>query len=145
MKKTVLALALGTALFYSCGKDDAPAKSNTVELTATLNGANEVPANTSTATGVVTGTYNKDTKSLGIVVTWTGFTATVGHIHKGAAGVSGGVQWGFPTPVTSPLTYTSTVAFTQPQEDSLLGGLYYVNIHSAQFGGGEIRGQLNKK
>jgi hypothetical protein len=146
MKKTALALALGTALFYSCSKDDAPTPSNTVEVVATLNGANEVPTNTSTATGSVTGTYNKDTKSLGLVVTWTGFTATNAHIHKGGAGVAGGVQVGLgAAPFTSPLTFTSTVAFTQAQEDSLLGGLYYVNLHSAQFPGGEIRGQLNKK
>jgi hypothetical protein len=31
------------------------------------------------------------------------------------------------------------------KEDSLLMGFYYVNIHSATFPGGEIRGQIEFK
>jgi hypothetical protein len=48
-------------------------------------------------------------------------------------------------PFTSPLGFTSTTALSQAQEDSLLTGLYYVNIHPAAYPGGEIRGQLNRQ
>ena len=108
---------------------------------ATLNGANERPnPNTSTATGSATLTYNNESNVFTIVVTYSGMTATASHIHKGEATVSGGVIFGF-SPVTSPINYTSA-ALTAAQETDLLAGLYYVNVHSSTFPGGEIRGQL---
>jgi hypothetical protein len=43
------------------------------------------------------------------------------------------------------MTYTShdLVVLTEPQEVDFLAGNWYVNIHSGQFPGGEVRGQLN--
>lgn len=114
---------------------------------ATLNGANERPtANTSTATGSATLTFNNTTKIFTVVVTYTSLTtaATNGHIHKGAADVAGGAVFGFPSPWTSPINYTSA-ALTAAQEADLLGALNYVNIHSSTYPGGEIRGQLIKQ
>ena len=78
------------------------------------------------------------------MVNYSGVTATNSHIHKGAAGVSGGVVFGFTSPITSPVNYTS-VALDAAQEADLNANLYYVNIHSAAFPGGEIRGQLIKQ
>jgi hypothetical protein len=46
----------------------------------------------------------------------------------GAAGTSG--------------TLSGTVTLIDPQLEALLGGLTYVNIHTANNGGGEIRGQI---
>ena len=34
---------------------------------------------------------------------------------------------------------------TQAQYGDLAAGLYYVNIHTAQYPGGEVRGQLQRK
>ena len=34
------------------------------------------------------------------------------------------------------------LVFTEAQEADLLGGLFYVNIHTADFGGGELRGNV---
>ena len=128
----------------SCSKDeDAPPDPNVV-FKATLNGASEVPANASTGAGTATLTFNKDTKIFTVVVTYTGVTATASHIHKGAVGVSGGVVFGFTAPVTSPINYTS-VALDATQEADLMANLYYVNVHSATYSGGEIRGQLIKQ
>jgi hypothetical protein len=125
----------------ACSKDES---SPNVIFKATLNGASETPPNDSQATGTATLTYNKDTKMFDIVVNFTGVTATIAHIHKGAVGVPGGVVFGFTPPITSPINYTSPV-LTTSQDSALNANLYYVNIHSEAHGGGEIRGQLIKQ
>jgi hypothetical protein len=67
------------------------------------------------------------------------------HIHKGPAGTPGGVLFGLGVaPFSSPVNFASQ-ALTVGQEDSLLNNLYYLNIHSAAFPGGEIRGQIMKQ
>ena len=134
----VLAGILITAA--SCKKSTDPK----VTFKAIINGASETPANASTASGTATLTYNKDTKIFTVVVTFSGITATSGHIHKGDVGVAGGVIFGFTSPVTSPVNYTS-VALDATQDADLNANMYYVNIHSAAFPGGEIRGQLIKQ
>lgn len=122
----------------SCSKSNS---NPDVIFKATLNGANETPPNASTATGDATLTYNPTTKIFTIVVNYTGITATASHIHKGAVGVAGNVIFGFPSPITSPINYTS-VALDSTQQADLYSDMYYVNIHSAEFPAGEIRGQL---
>ena len=137
----LLALSLIFTGFTACDDDDDDSNTpNTTTFTATLNGNNEVPSNASTATGTATATYNEDTNKLTISVPYTGLTATGAHIHKGAAGVSGGVIFPF-TDLASPLTLTN-VTLTEEQETDLMNDLYYVNIHTAAYPDGEIRGQL---
>ncbi|MEO6190140.1 MAG: CHRD domain-containing protein [Saprospiraceae bacterium] len=137
--KNVLFTLLVISGMASCSKDD----NSEVTYTATLNGASEVPANNSSATGTATLTFNKDTKVFKINVTHNVVNATAGHVHIGAIGTSGGVVFPFVT-ITSPISFTST-ALTGTQEADLNAGLYYVNIHSLTYLGGEIRGQLIKK
>jgi hypothetical protein len=136
----IIFLALIGLGLVSC-KDDEP--SNIEVYQATLNGSSEVPSNSSTATGDATLTYDNSTKVFTLVVTYTGLTASNGHIHKGAVGVSGNVVFPF-TSFTSPINYTSPV-LTAEQETDLRAGLYYVNIHTTAFPAGEIRGQLIKQ
>ena len=119
-------------------------KDTNVTFKATINGTSETPPNASTATGTATLTFNTSTKMFDIVVTFSGITATASHIHKGDMGVAGSVVFGFTSPITSPIKYTS-VALDATQEADLNANLYYVNIHSAAFPGGEIRGQLIKQ
>ncbi len=140
-----LLFVLASIIFISagCSKDDDVPDPNVV-FKATINGVSEVPVNTSVAVGTATLTFNKDTKIFTLVVNYSGVNATASHIHKGAAGVSGGVVFGFTSPITSPINYTS-VALDATQETDLMANLYYVNIHSAAFPGGEIRGQLIKQ
>ncbi len=128
-------------LVNSCKDDEAPADPNVV-FTATLNGASQATPNPSTATGSATLTFNLDTKIFTIVVTYTGMTATAAHIHKGAAGASGPVVFPFAS-ATSPINFTSE-ALTSEEEADLNAGLNYVNVHSDDYPGGEIRGQLLK-
>ena len=135
---------LATHIFLSCNKDDVPVPDPNVKFAATINGASESSPNPSTATGSSTATFNKDTKILTVNVTFSGVTAANGHIHKGAVGVAGGVIFGFTAPITSPINYTSP-ALDATQEADLFANLYYVNIHSATYPAGEIRGQLIKQ
>lgn len=129
--------------FTSCNKTPIATDNFFVAFSATLKGSNEVPANVSAATGTATATYNTNTKILTVNVTYSGVTATAAHIHKGAVGVSGGIIFTF-TSFASPINYTS-IALDATQEADLLAGLYYVNVHSAAYINGEIRGQLIKQ
>lgn len=117
---------------------------NNVAFIATLNGGKEIPANNSTLTGSATLLFDPTTKIFTITVDHTVPVLTMGHIHKGAVGTNGPVVFGFPTPLRSLIVFTST-ALTAEQEADLYAGLYYVNLHSAAFPGGEIRGNLIKK
>jgi hypothetical protein len=65
--------------------------------------------------------------------------ATMAHIHGPAAkGANAGV-------VVPLVGMEGKAKLTQAQYGDLAAGLYYVNVHSAQYPGGEIRGQLMKK
>jgi len=137
----LLVFALG---IVSCDKTDDPAPSNTITFQVTMTGANEVPANTSAATGSATFTYNKTTYILSGTVSFSGLTPTAGHIHKGAAGTNGGVIFPLGTaPFTSPIAF-APVTLDATQQADLMANMYYVNLHSVALPGGEIRGQLIK-
>ncbi|HEV7347543.1 CHRD domain-containing protein [Telluribacter sp.] len=127
-------------VFGGC-KDDEDEVSPEVRVATNLTGTSEVPSNNSTATGKAEGTFNNDTKELKLTVTYQGVTPTGWHIHKAAAGTNGGVLFDFGTTFSSPFMFSKVL--TLEQEADLKAGMYYVNIHSATFKGGEIRGQLS--
>lgn len=116
-------------------------------FTATYSGANEFPANASTATGTITGTYNDVTNTIYYTITFSGFTSntTQAHFHAPAAlGASAGVvqaHIGFPSGVTSG-TYTSSNVLSDANETNLKNGLMYSNIHTVAVPAGEIRAQI---
>lgn len=82
-------------------------------------------------------------KELNYTITWQDLTSAVTnmHFHLGAPGTSGGVELGIAGPWSSPQSGSATLNATQ--EANLLGGLWYVNVHTSNFTGGEIRGQVN--
>ncbi len=118
-----------------------------VTFKAVLNGTQEVaPAiNTFTNTGAATLVFNTTTKIFTITVTPTVANTNIGHIHKGAAVLSGGVIFPFASPPVSPVTYISA-ALDATQEAALNANLYYLNIHSpGTYAAGEKRAQLLKQ
>ena len=123
-----------------------------LKVSTTLSGANEVPANPSTATGSVDGLLDQESRILSLNIMYSDsassdststdstFTPTAWHIHKGPADSTGAVVINFGTTFTSPFAFKDTL--TEAQVADLKAGLYYVNIHSAKYPNGEIRGQL---
>lgn len=138
MNKTVIAaIALGAVAFAG------PASAE--KLKATLDGKSEVPATTSSGTGTADLNYDAASKKLSWTVTYSGLSgpATAAHFHGPAeVGKNAGVAVAIPNAAASPVKGEATL--TEAQAADLLGGKYYINIHTAANPGGEIRGQVTK-
>jgi CHRD domain len=125
----------------------APASAATFVFTGTLSGANEVPANSSTATGTFTATLDDVANSISVAITFAGLSAnaSAGHIHCCAAVTANAPVIvgfaGFPG-ATSGTYSNSFTGISVTNVNGIKAGLSYINIHSQQFPGGEIRGQL---
>lgn len=98
------------------------------------------PADTGVGTGTIMGSYDDGTMLLDYTITWQDLTSMVTnmHFHLGAVGISGGVALGIPGPWSSPQVGTGII-LDAAQELDLLSGDWYVNVHTSDFGGGEIR------
>lgn len=119
-----------------------------IPLVATLDGSQEVPANASLGTGTAVLTYDDVLNQLGWNITFAGLTtgATASHFHGPATyGVNAGVQVTIPLGIFSGMTGGNLIGMatiTEAQESQLLSELWYINIHTPTFPGGEIRGQV---
>jgi hypothetical protein len=106
-----------------------------------LSGDQEVPPVSTKASGSGTITVNPD-KAVSGKVTTTGVAGTMAHIHQGAAGKNG--------PPIITLTKEGDSGWAVPagsklddaQYKAFQAGELYVNVHSAENKGGEVRGQL---
>jgi uncharacterized repeat protein (TIGR01451 family) len=116
-------------------------KSNPTYFFATLNGAQQVPPTNSTGTGTAVLVLSPDEKSARLSLNFSGLTSaqTDAHIHGAAAiGSNAGVL--FPLPLGQISDFKIDLLPGQAQK--LKDGLWYVNVHSANFPSGEIRGQF---
>jgi hypothetical protein len=139
MKKIKFINGIILLVSLSSCSDDESTSGPSIDFSADmLMGSNEVPTNTAWC---YRNTKFNNTKVFTITVTHDLSSITGGHIHKGTAGTNGGVV--FPFTALVPISYTSA-ALTAEQEADLMANLYYVNLHSSTFTGGEIRGQLVK-
>lgn len=108
----------------------------------------EVPTNKSMATGKISITYDKCSNMLKYTIIWKNLMgAPVGaHIHGPASRGDASIKHDFAVLITKTPSGTFTnevkVYGVAMVEESLLQGMYYINIHTAQHPGGEIRGQL---
>jgi hypothetical protein len=110
-------------------------------FTASASGSQEVPPTNSQATGSGTFTYDPAagtiTYNFNIQGSLTS-TETMAHLHRGAPGVNGPVI--VPLPVGA--SKSGTAPFPAEEVANLRAGNFYINVHTTQFPGGEIRGQL---
>jgi hypothetical protein len=136
---------------------------NTVH--ATLTGFQEVPPVSSTGQGTFSPQVTSDRITYTLTYSGLEAAATVAHIHFGQPSVAGGVVaflcGGGGTPVCPASgTVTGTIAAANiigPAEQGIApgelaeaiaairAGVAYVNVHSAKFPNGEIRGQLGSR
>ena len=111
------------------------------QLEAVLSGNNEVPPVPSLATGFGSFTLNRPANTITYHVSVSGVSGTAAHLHLGAGGVANPAIFigltGGPT-----VWEGTTAALTPANVVTLLNEGIYVNVHSAAFPGGEIRGQL---
>ncbi|MEA2907917.1 MAG: hypothetical protein QOI12_5304 [Alphaproteobacteria bacterium] len=124
------------------------ARAETVAFKAAMNAKDEVPPNDSAGTGTAELSYDTATKSLTWTVTFTGLSgpATAAHFHGPAeVGKNAGVAvliGNTASNLASPAKGTATL--NDAQAGDLMGGRWYVNVHTAAKPGGEIRGQVTK-
>ncbi|MET8447786.1 CHRD domain-containing protein [Streptomyces sp. NPDC005209] len=125
-------------------------------LVASLRGANEVPVKGGPAVGDRDGAALEFIKVKGdkvsVAVAWRGTgRPTDLHIHQGAKGTNGGVKIDFGKvlkeghkgrySVSGSVRVTDAALLKQLTNDP---GAFYANLHTAEFPGGAVRGQLHK-
>lgn len=112
-------------------------------LIAHLSGAQEVPAVTTSGTGLAVFTLSSDGTKLTYDEVVNGVAnITAGHIHRGAPGVEGPVIYPLNVNATGPSEFSGSLDFKPQDVPDLLAGNMYTNIHSKANPGGEIRGQI---
>lgn len=136
------------ALFAGCEDHETP-QDVVRQNGLPLSGSQETPAKQTQATGWADVSYNKTTHLLTFTLNWANLTGipTGAHIHGTAArGTNAGIKFDFFSliPKTTTGTFSSSVAVDgiSINENDLLNGLYYFNIHTPLNPGGEIRGQI---
>ena len=125
-----------------------PTLAETVTLKAQLAGAREVPPNNTQGKGEVTATFDTATKTLSWKGDYSGLTgpAIMAHFHGPAdPGKNAGVVIPIFTNAPSAKSpFEGSATLTDQQEQQLLAGEWYVNVHTDANKAGEIRGQLTK-
>jgi hypothetical protein len=136
-QKSLLALVALVGMLAGCAQMQTmmPGPSH-----LTLSGSHEVPPVITSASATGNFTVSAD-KSVSGSITTTGLMPTAAHIHMAAAGSNG--------PVIIPLTkYENTFSvpagarLTDEQYAAYKAGNLYVNVHSNDNKGGEVRAQL---
>ena len=122
----------------------SPTSAATLQFKADLKGSSEVPPTQTTGTGTMTATFDPTTKQLTWNGTYSGLTgpATGAHFQGPAEpGKNAGIAVTI-TPATSPFKGSATL--TDAQAVQLMTGRWYINIYTAAYKSGELRGQIVK-
>jgi CHRD domain len=146
----VLAVAVAVAVL-SAAPAGAQTASTKCTLFAVLKPGNEVPPVDSQATGAslvhIDGTTVRFTT---VIANPARETFTLGHIHRGAAGVNGPVVVDFFAGMSTRRLFTQfdtgtlRAPFEDPAEICANPGGFYVNYHTTDDPGGAVRGQLTR-
>jgi hypothetical protein len=111
------------------------------DVAVSLSGDQEVPAVTSAAKGAGTITIADDKSVSGSVKT-TGIAGIMAHIHEAAPGKNGPPIITLEKKGENEWAVPAGSKLTDAQYESFKAGNLYVNVHSAEHKGGEIRTQL---
>lgn len=132
---------LFVAVFLLCFVASARAET----FTAYLSGAQQVPAAATSATGYARIFVNESAGTMSFSVVFNGLSSaqTASHIHAPAAiGANAPVAINFGAIGGTSGTITGNANITPTQLAQLRAGQGYVNVHTSNFPGGEIRGQI---
>jgi hypothetical protein len=130
---TSLATIIGTLAFGGIALAD--------DVRLTLSGGEEMPRVATSARGDGVITIDSDMSVSGSV-TATGMTGTVAHIHVGRTGGNGPSAIVLTKIGDNTWIVPAGARLTEEQYKAYLAGELYINIHSRQHKGGEIRAQL---
>jgi hypothetical protein len=111
------------------------------EVKFKLSGDNEVPPVSTMAVGNAAIYVLPDMSVSGAVIT-SGVVGTMAHIHRGALGVNGPVLITLEKSGDNGWTVPAAAKLTEEQYRLYQAGELYINVHSADHKGGEIRGQM---
>lgn len=112
------------------------------QFLAVINGPQETPPVATAGNGAAHLTFNETTKMLCFSINFQSLVGAeiLAHIHGPALpGTPAGIL--FPLPLGNPKA-GCVGPLTKDQKNALLKNSTYINIHSAAFPGGEIRGQI---
>jgi hypothetical protein len=168
MKKLSMPLGITVLLLVAGLTLATPGKKNRRNFEANLSGFQETPATLSVAgSGELEAELNSAGTSLTFELSYENLTGAAGaaHVHLGRPGTTGGVLFFLcggggkpPCPAGTSATITGTVTAADIQAipaqgiaagefDEVLramrAGATYVNVHTAAFGSGEIRGHIS--
>lgn len=140
LRKTFIGLISLVAVLVS-----ASVQASIIPWTAILDQGQEVPPTGSPGTGSASGTVDNFTGLLNWNISFSGLSGPVTGMHfhgPGGPGINAGVQVniGSISGLLSPSIGSTTIS--AQQVSALLAGNWYINLHTAQHGGGEIRGQV---
>jgi hypothetical protein len=125
-----------------------PVRAETIVFRAELKASSQTPPTNSKGTGTVSATYDTNTKVLSWKGTHSGLTGPVtsAHVHGPAhAGKYADVViWISTKGMPLPASFEGQVTLTDAQVADMMAGLWYVNLHTAAYPPGEIRGQLEQ-
>ena len=134
-------MRLRALAFAAAATFTVAAYADVIEMVATLSGRQEVPPNSSAAFGVARITVDTVSNTLRYRIAHSNLSSAEldAHIHGPAGiGVNAGVLHGLGVGKIKEGVWN----YPQSLEADILGGRTYINIHSANIPGGEIRGQI---
>jgi hypothetical protein len=157
-----LLMFMAVVAITSCEKNAEKNKTTLYSRTnIPMTGAQETPAVPTSALGSMDVSYNKETRLLSYTVRWSGLADSVQNMH-----IHGLAPMGFAAGIVQNIVTSSNGIFPQKtsgkytygkngtlsgtlladgvlvKEQDLLNGMYYLNIHTSVYPGGEIRGQI---
>lgn len=159
LKLTVLPITLFASLIVlnSCESDAEQERTlDYSKNSIVMSGAQEQPANASTALGTLNVSYSKDTRTLVYSFNWSGLSGAVTGLR-----VQGLAPAGYAAPVVQTISTSNIVKCSASsttacgsfsgtmqvdgfvvKEQDVINGNYYINIATAAYPNGEIRGQV---
>jgi hypothetical protein len=126
----------------------SPAAAGTRVYLVDLTGAAEVPPVVTGGTGQCVVNFNDVTGAVSVSGTFSGLTsnATLAHIHGPApVGMNAGILITLTETGGTSGSVSGSGTFSPANITNMLNGLMYVNIHTVNNGGGELRGQITQE